>query len=277
VAAASSSASIRGAPGREAPYRRESPVVPGEGSDSAPRRWFARGPSGETPLELVERIGDAYGLVLILILTTFVVTMTLPPQGWVGRVAAIAVAGLTAIIALTSSEVRLGRVRLAAGAALAAVIATALAKAVSSDALLGAAFVVDALLLAVAAGTILRRVVLAAQVDFRTILGAISVFTLLGLLFGFLFLSLGRLESGDVFTGVSNAQARDYLFFSYTTLTTTGYGNLVPAGDIGQILAVLEMLTGQVFMVTLVAGLVSLWRPGARVAERAGRRDEQQA
>jgi hypothetical protein len=251
--------------------------VPGEGSDSAPRRWFARGPSGETPLELVERIGDAYGLVLILILTTFVVTMTLPPQGWVGRVAAIAVAGLTAIIALTSSEVRLGRVRLAAGAALAAVIATALAKAVSSDALLGAAFVVDALLLAVAAGTILRRVVLAAQVDFRTILGAISVFTLLGLLFGFLFLSLGRLESGDVFTGVSNAQARDYLFFSYTTLTTTGYGNLVPAGDIGQILAVLEMLTGQVFMVTLVAGLVSLWRPGARVAERAGRRDEQQA
>ena len=200
--------------------------------------------------------------------------MTLPPQGWVGRVAAVVTAGLTAIIALTSSDVPLGRVRFAAGAALAAVIATALARAFSSDGLLGVAFVLDSLLLAVAAVTILRRVVLAAQVDFRTILGAISVFTLLGLLFGFLFLALGRLENGDVFAGVSHAQARDYLFFSYTTLTTTGYGNLVPAGNIGQILAVCEMLTGQIFLVTLVAGLVSLWRPGARAAEAA---DKQRA
>ena len=110
--------------------------------------------------------------------------MTLPPEGWGGRVVAVAVAGLTAIIALTSSDVRLGRVRFAVGAALAAIIAAALARAVSSDALLGIAFVVDSLLLAVAAITILRRVVPSAQVDFRTILGAISVFTLLGLLSG---------------------------------------------------------------------------------------------
>jgi hypothetical protein len=239
--------------------------------DQIPRaRRFVRGPSRETRLQFVQRIGDAYGLVLILILTTFVVTMTLPPTGWAGRVAAIAVAGLTAIIALTSSDVRLGRVRLAVVAALGAVIATALARAISSDALLGIAFVVDALLLAVAAVTILRRVLPSAQVDFRTILGAISVYTLLGLLFGFLFLSLGRLQAGNVFAGVSNASARDYLFFSYTTLTTTGYGNLVPSGDIGQILAVFEMLTGQIFLVTLVAGLVSLWRPGSRAAKKAG-------
>ena len=207
---------------------------------------------------------------------TFVVAMTLPPEGWGGRVVAVAVAGLTAIIALTSSDVRPGRVRLAVGAALAAVLAAGLAQAVSSDALLGIAFVIDSLLLAVAAITILRRVVLTAQVDFRTILGAISVFTLLGLLFGFLFIALGRLVAGDVFAGVAHAQARDYLFFSYTTLTTTGYGNLVPAGTIGQILAVFEMLTGQVFLVTLVAGLVSLWRPRARMQEEEGARPDEQ-
>jgi len=252
--------------------------VPGDRSDPPARpRRFVRGPVGETPLELVARIADAYGLVLVLILTTFVVTLTLPPTGWGGRVAAVAVAGLTAIIALTSSNVRLARVRVAVGAALAAVAAAALAKAVSSDALLGAAFIVDSLLLTVAAVTILRRVVLAAEVDFQTILGAISVFTLLGLLFGYLFLALGRLKSGDVFVGVSHAAARDYLFFSYTTLTTTGFGNLVPAGDIGQILAVFEMLTGQFFLVTLVAGLVSLWRPGAKVRGGAGASDERQA
>jgi len=210
----------------------------------------------------------------VLILTTFVVTMTLPPQGWVGRVVAVAVAGLTAVVAFASSDVRLERVRLAVAAALAAVLATALARAVSSDGLLGAAFLVDSLLLAIAAATILRRVLISAEVDFRTILGAISVYALLGLLFGFLFLALGRLRNGDVFAGVAHAQSRDYLFFSYTTLTTTGYGNLVPAGDVGQILTVFEMLTGQVFLVTLVAGLVSLWRPHARGQTPAGGSDD---
>ena len=264
----------RSALGRKASRGSERRCVSGEPPErSRPRRFKPR-PIGETRLELIERILDAYGLVLALILATFVVTLTLPPEGWGGRVAAIAFAGVTAVIALTSSNVRPDRVRLAVAAALAAVVAAALAKAVSSDGLLGVAFVVDALLLTLAAATILRRVVLAANVDFQTILGAISVFTLLGLLFGYLFLALGRLKGGEVFAGVPHAAARDYLFFSYTTLTTTGYGNLVPAGDIGQILAVLEMLTGQFFLVTLVAGLVSLWRPGARVQERAATGDE---
>jgi hypothetical protein len=248
--------------------------VVGESPERPRPRRFRPRPTGETRLELVERIADAYGLVLVLILVTFVVTMTLPPEGWGGRVAAIAVAGLTAVIALTSSNVRLGRVRVAVAAAGLAVVAAVLAKVASSDGLLGFAFIVDALLLAVAAVTIMRRVISAAEVDFRTILGAISVFTLLGLLFGYFFLALGRVRGGEVFAGVPHAPARDYLFFSYTTLTTTGYGNLVPAGDIGQILAVFEMLTGQFFLVTLVAGLVSLWRPGGRAQRTAAAGDD---
>lgn len=221
----------------------------------------------ETPLELVERIADAYGLVLFLILVTFVVMMTLPPEGWGGRVAAIAVAGLTAIVALTSSDVRPARVRLAVLVAIAAVAAGVIAKVIPSDRLLSLAFAAASILLAIAAATILRRVIVgASEVDFRTILGAISVFTLLGLLFAFLYVAFGRWSHTDFFTGVANAQSSDYLFFSYTTLTTTGYGNLVPAGRVGQSFAVFEMLMGQIFLVTLVAGLVTLWRPGARKA-----------
>jgi hypothetical protein len=237
--------------------------VAGDGPGSEPARRFGRPPPGATWLQRAEQIADAYGLVLVLILTTFVVTVTLPPHGWAGRTAAVAVAGLTAVIALTSSDVRLPRVRLAGLAAIVATIAAIVARLVSSSAILGVAFVIVSTLLAIAAFTILRRVVGAANVDFRMILGAISVYTLLGLLFGNLFLALGELK-GVVFTGVAHAEARDYMFFSYTTLTTTGYGNLVPEGDIGQVLAVLEMLSGQIFLVTLVAGLVSLWRPGTR-------------
>jgi hypothetical protein len=216
----------------------------------------------ESALALAHRISDAYGLVLFLVATTFVVTMTLPPTGWGGRVGAVAVISVTAIVALTSSNVSRRRVWIACAFALLAIGSTALARALDSDALLGFAFLVAAGLMSVATFTILRRVIFSADVDFRTIMGAISVFAMLGLLFGYLFLALGRLKGGVVFQGVP--QARDYIFFSYTTLTTTGYGNLVPAGTVGQSLAVIEMVVGQVFMVTLVAGLVSLWRPGGR-------------
>ena len=53
----------------------------------------------------------------------------------------------------------------------------------------------------------------------------------------------------------------DDLFFSFVTLTTTGYGNLVPAGNPGQTLAVFEALVGQIFLVTAIGKVVSAWRP----------------
>lgn len=158
-----------------------------------------------------------------------------------------------------------GRVRVAVIVACAAVLAAVLGVVIPSDALLGVAFATNAILLLIAAMTILRRVIRAIAVDFRTILGAISVFTRLGLCAASPTWRSGRLQSGEVFAGVAHPKSSDFLFFSYTTLTTTGYGNLVPSGVIGQILAVFEMLIGQIFLVTLVAGLVSLWRPGSKL------------
>jgi voltage-gated potassium channel Kch len=60
------------------------------------------------------------------------------------------------------------------------------------------------------------------------------------------------------------------LFFSFTTLTTTGYGNLVPAGNPGQTFAVAEMLVGQLFLVTAVAKVISAFQPIRRSAPRPG-------
>ncbi len=243
--------------------------MPDDQPSSKRLRRFSDRPLNESQLQRAERIGDAYGLVLVLILTTFVVSMTLPPEGWGGRVAAIAIAALTGVVGLTSSDVPPARVRLAVVAGAAAVLAASMSRATSSELLLGIAFAIDSLLLAVSAATILRRVIFADKVEFRTILGAISVFTMLGLLFGFLYIACGRFIAHPFFDGTTAAASSDYMFFSYTTLTTTGYGNLVPAGTLGQTLAVFEMLIGQFFLVTLVAGLVSLWRPGARPAADA--------
>jgi hypothetical protein len=60
------------------------------------------------------------------------------------------------------------------------------------------------------------------------------------------------------------------LFFSFTTLTTTGYGNLVPAANPGQTFAVMEMILGQLFLITAVGKIVAEWRPkGWRSEEEA--------
>ena len=60
----------------------------------------------------------------------------------------------------------------------------------------------------------------------------------------------------------------DDLFFSFTTMTTIGFGSLVPAGNPGQTFAVAEGVIGQLFLVVGVAKVVSSWRP-ARADERA--------
>jgi hypothetical protein len=133
---------------------------------------------------------------------------------------------------------------------------------------LSVASVIQISLLTVAMGAVLRRVVTAPEVGSRTILGALSVYAVLGILFTFLYGAIERVQGGAFFEGVPSPAGSDFLFFSYTTLTTTGYGNLVPGGQPGRLIAGLEMMAGQIFLVTLVAGLVSLWRPGEAIRRR---------
>lgn len=85
---------------------------------------------------------------------------------------------------------------------------------------------------------------------------------MVGMGFAFAYRALGALQAGPFFGSQGEGPFPQYLFFSFTTLTTTGYGNLVPDANPGQTLAVLEMLIGQLFLVTAVARVVSTWQPG---------------
>ena len=57
----------------------------------------------------------------------------------------------------------------------------------------------------------------------------------------------------------------DYVYFSFVTLTTVGYGDITPATELAKRLAVVEAFVGQVFLIVLVARLVTLW--GRRVRQ----------
>jgi ion channel len=214
---------------------------------------------------------DAFGLVLALVLTTYVLASVISNRGWPAVLLTL-VTGATAVVALTSSHVRPLVVRRALGLAVLAVLLAAVSAVTGGRYWLSAASVIEMGLLAVAMGAVLRRVVTSANVSSRTILGAISVYASLGILFTWAYGLIDRIEGGGFFgTGVA-AKGSDLLFFSYTTLTTTGYGDLVPAGQVGRMVSGLEMMLGQIFLVTLVAGLVSLWRPGEGLLRRRAKR-----
>jgi Ion channel len=221
-----------------------------------------------------ERARDAFGLVLILVLTTYVLASVVSNKGWAAVLLTVSTSA-TSIVALTSSHARPKVVRravLVAGLA----IALAMASATFGGRLcLNVASFLEILLLAIAMAAVLQRVLTSDTVSSRTILGAISVYTSLGILFTWAYGLIDRIEGGGFFGEVAQEKGSDFLFFSYTTLTTTGYGDLVPVGQVGRMVSGFEMMLGQVFLVTLVAGLVTLWRPGEGLLRRRERRGEQ--
>jgi hypothetical protein len=87
--------------------------------------------------------------------------------------------------------------------------------------------------------------------------------------FAFLFTGIGNAASGPFFAQEVHATSADYQYFSFVTLTTTGYGDLTAAGNLGRSFAVLEALTGQIYLVTIVALLVSNLRGRRSDPDRA--------
>jgi hypothetical protein len=221
-------------------------------------------------LRRAQRASDAFGLVLVLALVTYVLASLLENRGW-PAVVELAAGTATAVLALISSHTPPRIARTATGLAALAIALAAVAAITGTRGWLSAGTLLEVALLCAATVAVLRRVVTSGAVDTRTILGAISVYAILGLLFTFVYATVERLQGGAFFGEIANPQNGDFIFFSFTTLTTTGFGDLVPAGQPGRMLSGLEMMIGQIFLVTLVARLVSLWRPGGRLRQRAER------
>jgi len=214
-----------------------------------------------------QRANEAFGLVLLLVLATYVLGSILANDGW-SAVLLVAVTGATAVVALTSAQARPVWARRALTLALLSTLLAAIAAISGGRHWLSAANFIEIGLLAFGMGAVLRRVVNAKEVSSRTIAGAISVYAAFGLLFTWAYGMIDRIEGGGFFGAEASVRGSDFLFFSFTTLTTTGYGDFVPSGQFGRMLAGLEMMLGQIFLVTLVAGLVSLWRPGQALLQR---------
>jgi voltage-gated potassium channel Kch len=208
--------------------------------------------------------GHRYGLVLLLAIAT-VLDVILAPDTPVSRGLGLLLQGGTVLAVIaTSREDRAMRTVAGGGAAavllvLAAGIATSvLARWVGS---LAGAVTVGAVLIVLVRGV--AWLIRDRGVTLQAVAGALAIYILVGLAFAIAINLIayagpkyfaqpghGALGEGTHFS------LSEETYFSFTTMTTTGYGDLTPATSVGHALAVLEMLIGQIYLVTIIGLLI---------------------
>jgi hypothetical protein len=210
------------------------------------------------------KLGGRYGVLLLVLITTYVLSaFSFSKLAGDLQVAAFAT---VLLLALRTSRVRRRTARLAGGVALIGSAAAGAADLTGTAAGYGAAEIWKALLLLLTVVLIVRRVLDRPTVTIQSIYGALSAYLIIGLMFAACYAAIEHLGSATFFADGQPANTQTFQYFSFTTLTTLGYGDFIAAGNGGRAIAVMEALTGQVFLATLVARLVAAFRAPAEQA-----------
>jgi hypothetical protein len=118
------------------------------------------------------------------------------------------------------------------------------------------------LIMGITMGYVVARATFApGRITYHRVMGAVLLYLTLAVTFAALFTFLGTLVPG-AFAGLvvedSPALASRLIYFSFATLTTTGYGDIVPVHPMARSLCNLEAIFGQLYPATLLARLVTL-------------------
>lgn len=202
-----------------------------------------------------------YGALLLLLITGYLLSAFLPAERWIGGLQVVLFT-VVMVLALRSASVSRRAVRVLLIAAVIGVpvfFALSLSSA-TGDVGTGIANVWTGLVLLAAVVMIVHRVLTFGTVTLQSIFGAFSAYMIVGLMFASFFAAIYHFSGDQFFAHGQPGNTQTFQYFSFTTLTTLGYGDFTAANSSGQAVAVLEALTGQVFLATLVARLVSAFR-----------------
>ena len=203
--------------------------------------------------------GSGYGLVLLLILLSLGFQLGAPDTGF-ARLVALFLQSATLLAALHVSGVRVGLIR--AAAILCAIACVSAAGILIGSGELGelstraVGFMLVVLAPAAIGAGMVRHFRAVGGVTLTTMFAVLCIYLLLGISFGYLYEIVGEFSDQPFFSQDRNPEISDFLFFSFTTMTTTGYGDLTPATDPGRSVAIIEQLIGQIYLVTVVALIV---------------------
>jgi voltage-gated potassium channel len=207
----------------------------------------------------VIRFVDSYASLLVLLLANFFLLELVDDPRW-GAIGSTLLAAAALVVAISDPEAghhlkRRHVIQIGACVALAPLVLF-----VNSTELLALTYLLPVALLVTATLPVtIRRVVEHRRVTHETVLGALCAYVLLGLLFAFVYLAVEELDDASFFAQPGPHQQSEYVYFSFVSLTTLGFGDLSPSVGLPQALTVLEALCGSIFLVTLVARLVTLW------------------
>lgn len=220
---------------------------------------------------------DRYGLLFLLVVIDYVVLILIPDGAW-GRFACFLTVSVTALFAIDVSDAS-RRVRITVRCMVAVLPLLILAYPLDPNVMRSLVYVGGGIVLATTPVLVVMRMLGHEEVNLATMLAAINVYVLIGLVFAMLYLASSHIpDQGQFFMQGRHQDRSNYVYFSYIVMTTVGFGDLTPATKIGKTLVVTEALLGQIFLVTAVARIVALYgqartksdrvrRPGRGVAE----------
>jgi hypothetical protein len=205
------------------------------------------------------RFVDSYASLLLLLLANFFLLELVDDPRW-GALGSTVLSAVALLVAISDPDAghhitRRHWVVVGACVALAPLVLI-----VNSTSVVGLTYLLPVALLVTATLPItLARVVRHRRVTHETVLGALCTYVLVGLLFAFLYLAVDALRGGPFFAQPGEHLQSEFVYFSFVSLTTLGFGDLSPSVGLPQALTALEALLGQIFLVTMVARLVTLW------------------
>jgi len=200
---------------------------------------------------------NRYGIVLLLAIVA-VVFLIVAPAGALSRALGLLIVSAMLLVVVATSRGDL-TLRKTAVAAIGVVTLLVAVLAALSDVPSWVSSAVAIVVVGVTLGQLVRglmRMLRTQGVTVQAVAGALAVYLLLGIMFAFAVGFAARVGSGDYFAQGIDGTESQHVYFSFTSMTTTGYGDLTPATRAGRAIAVLEMLIGQIYLVTIISLLV---------------------
>lgn len=220
-------------------------------------RGFARMRGARGPADDAGVAQYRYGMVLGLVVCAVVLSIGVP-DGNVTRAAAFAIVGAALLVAICTSRERtvvLRRRALLGGTTIIVItVLTAVGALPRWVTLLAGALMTLAVPATLAGG--LLRLVRERGATVQAVAGGIAIYLLLGLAFASAIGFVDAVGSGQYFVQTASTSASDRVYYSFTVLTTTGFGDFTAAHGAGRALAVVEMLFGQIYLVTVISILI---------------------
>jgi Ion channel len=200
------------------------------------------------------RWADRYGLLFLLIVVALVLTAA--NTTWL-KIAAVVAQGGVVLFAFLAAGVGRRAWRVAIVLVPLAVILGIAGRFGDSRPAEAVAAIMNLVLPAAAIVALARRIVLEPFVSGRTIIGLLCVYLLIGMTFAATYISIAVVSDEPFFVQTNRPEPVDFTYFSLVTLSTVGYGDFTAANPMPRMLAAIEGLTGQLYLVTVVAVAVS--------------------